>query len=162
MNEMQVRRLEIINPVVLPDCPHPTHWPEARGPTPREQFELLGKTLTEFNQARIPLPRSPQELWSHHKYSIMARNLSLYKDIGQSVSKMRRHTEWNDLAHQLTQLLETAPAPGNLRNALQHLWGYVSQYEKFIGSELDSWTPKQMLAEIQKRSVKERLCSLIR
>jgi hypothetical protein len=38
---------------------------------------------------------------------------------------MRRGSGIDPLALELVQLLRTGPDPGNLRNALEHMWGHV-------------------------------------
>ena len=102
-------------------------WPEKYLDAPGEQFRLLAAKYRDKEQGRIPLPRNGQQLWSQHKYSVMARNISLYKKIGKQVAGTAG-TEYTALAALLTETLRTAPSAGGIRNALQHMQGHVSEY----------------------------------
>lgn len=104
------------------------HWPEVWIDPPRQQFKLLrGKYAADGRSGRIPLPANSQQLWAQHKYSIMACNPKLYTDIGSEVSHGRYCDDMDALALLLTEQLRVEPSEGRLRNALLHMWGYVSE-----------------------------------
>lgn len=73
--------------------------------------------------ARIPAPRNAQERWAQHKYSILARDPEAYREFGQRVAAS---LDEETLARELAAVLQQTPAPGRLRGALEHLWGYVA------------------------------------
>jgi uncharacterized protein YbgA (DUF1722 family) len=74
------------------------------------------------------LPKNTQQLWSQHKYSVLARDTNLYKQIGKQVSTMPSNHDFSALSKTLTELLRMPPAMGGIRNALQHMWGYISNF----------------------------------
>lgn len=123
-------------------------WPPVFIDEPHVQFELLKDKYKNREMGRIPLPRNAQELWSHHKYSVLARDPKTYKEIGRGVSG--KTTGFEQLAKELTRILRIAPGEGGIRNALQHMWGYVAgvSNENCRGS-VDSWSLKQLLRYTQ-------------
>lgn len=92
---------------------------DASGPVSSDRLELAGP--------RIPKPRSPHELWAHHKYSVLARGQEDYRDLGREVAAMRSQSDPTELARTLVVLLRQPPGRGNLRNTLEHMWGYVAE-----------------------------------
>ena len=102
----------------------PARWPERFLDPPGWQFELLAGKYHGREPGRIPLPRTSHELWAQHKYSVLARSQAAYRDLGGRVAELRGRDGFDELALELTTLLREAPDPGNLRHAVQHLWGY--------------------------------------
>jgi len=98
-------------------------WPKKYVDEPFRQFQLLEAKYRNKEQGRIPLPKNAQQLWSHHKYSVLARDLNLYRKLGRDVSRMRPHHDFSELAKVLTELLRRSPSIGGVRNALQHYVG---------------------------------------
>jgi hypothetical protein len=124
-------------------------WPDRYVDTPWVQFQILAKKYSGKDQGRIPLPQSAQQLWSQHKYSILARDLSLYRDIGRKASHNRSQQYVMNLAGELVDILRHKPSPGGIRNAVQHMWGYVSQHTPHPGHKVESWSTKRLLRETQ-------------
>ncbi len=123
-------------------------WPAEYIDDPRTQFEILKEKYLNKEKGRIPLPRNTQELWSHHKYSVMARDARKYKEIGQKVSAKRINFE--TLSKELVEILRTRPSEGGIRNSLQHMWGYVSNEEFIVDKRnIESWSLKRLLANTQ-------------
>ena len=100
-------------------------WPDAFVTEPADQIALLRGKYVGKETGRIPLPRSSQELWAHHKYSVMARSPDAYRTIGRAVAHMRRRDELSILATDLVWILRDPPNQGRLINALEHMWGHV-------------------------------------
>ena len=106
-------------------------WPRAFLDAPAEQFALLAAkysaaaTAGSIKAGRIPLPRSPQELWAQHKYSVLARNQAAYRELGRRVSAIGGQDGMAELASELVAWLRRPPPPGNARNAVEHMWGYL-------------------------------------
>ena len=88
------------------------------------RFGLLARKYAGERGGRIPLPKSAQELWAQHKYSVLARSQSAYRDLGVRVSALPG-AEVDELAVELVGWLRRPPADGDLRNALQHMWGHL-------------------------------------
>lgn len=128
-------------------------WPEFYIDEPGLQFQLLESKYENREQGRIPLPVNAQQLWSHHKYSVLARDVTRYKEIGRQVAAMRPGDDLTDLARVLTELLRKQPSAGGIRNALQHMWGYVSDDFPKVGRELESWSLQRLMDETQRLSL---------
>ena len=159
--EMQLRGYHDNSPVTLRSAKN--IWPACFIDDPHQQFEILKQKYLLKEQGRIPLPASAQQLWSQHKYSVLARNVALYKKLGKEVAQIKPRADFSALAMRLTQVLRVAPSAGGIRNALQHMWGYVDnvtldqqaelRLQTTNKSQVASWTMKTLLAEIQKRAV---------
>ena len=102
----------------------PGRWPATFVDEPAVQFGLLAGKYADERRGRIPLPKSAQELWAQHKYSVLARSQAAYRDLGVRVSTLPR-AEMAELAVELVGWLRKPPSAGNMRNALQHMWGHV-------------------------------------
>ena len=124
-------------------------WPEVFVDLPVTQFSILTGKYKDKEQGRIPLPRNVQQLWAQHKYSVLARNAAEYKRIGRRVASSKTDSEISNLYQDLVLLLRCPPCEGNLRNAIQHMWEYVSQYTSFSGKVIERKTILGLLKEIQ-------------
>ncbi|CAG35459.1 DUF1722 domain-containing protein [Desulfotalea psychrophila] len=129
-------------------------WPENYIDEPFEQFAILQDKYEQKEQGRIALPQNVQELWRHHKYSVLARDVEAYKEIGRQVSGTNSNDDFAPLAMRLSKLLRVAPFEGGLRNSLQHMWGHVSELAITPQEELEQWSLKELLGEIQRRTLK--------
>ena len=127
-------------------------WPDIYIDEPCKQFQLLAIKYQNKEQGRIPLPKNVQQLWSHHKYSVLARDVGLYKEIGKNVAKIN-DVDFSELAKTLPEMLRKPPSIGGLRNTLQHMWGYVSEYPSEPKGKIESWSLGQLLKEIQLRTI---------
>jgi len=119
-------------------------WPKSCIDPPGQQYVILQDKYRNKRPGRIPLPINIQQLWTSHKYSVMARSPEMYRRIGPQVAV--GILTLPILAGELVATLRTPPLPGRLRNGLQHLWGYVSG-----GTDLlrpDPINPGAMLKEI--------------
>jgi uncharacterized protein YbgA (DUF1722 family) len=123
-------------------------WPNTYIDEPFRQFQLLTSKYQNKELGRIPLPKNAQQLWSHHKYSVLARDVRLYKEIGQDVARTK-NANFSQLTMVLTEMLREPPSIGGVRNTLQHMWGYVSEYNTEAKSKINSWSSRQLLKEIQ-------------
>jgi hypothetical protein len=134
-------------------------WPETYIDSPAQQFEHLKHAYASDEKGRIPLPENAQQLWSHHKYSVLARDPNLYKQIGPLVSK--HEAAFSDLSRILTESLRQAPTQGGIRNAVQHMWGYVARgyQETKQGSEpsIESWSTRRLLLETQRMAMAQNV-----
>ena len=100
-------------------------WPAIFVTEPADQIAVLRTKYVGKEKGRIPLPRSAQELWAHHKYSVMARSPEAYRTIGRAVARMKRGADLSTLTTDLVWILRDAPSQGRLTNALEHMWGHV-------------------------------------
>ena len=127
-------------------------WPHSYVNGPGDQFTILGVKYQNKEQGRIPLPLTTQQLWRHHKYSVLARNVTTYKTLGKTISNLRGKQEFVEISLLVTELLQQQPAIGGIRNALQHMWGHVSNQDRIEGHIAQSWSLDRFLKEIQQRA----------
>jgi uncharacterized protein YbgA (DUF1722 family) len=125
-------------------------WPEVFVDPPVTQFSILAEKYKDKEPGRIPLPKNLQQLWAQHKYSVMARNAAEYKSIGRWVASRKAGSGMNDLYPELVSLLRLPPGEGNLRNAIQHMWGYVSSYAPWSEKMVEQKNTLNLLRRIQR------------
>jgi hypothetical protein len=130
------------------------HWPDTYIDHPFHQFEILQGEYKTQDPGRIPLPKNAQELWRHHKYSVLARDINSYKAFGKQVSKLRPRDDFSDLATTLSNILRVSPTQGGIRNSVHHMWGYVSEQPPIQQGKFEQWSLKELLEETQERTIK--------
>lgn len=156
VSEMLLRGFSHRSPApVLPVSP----WPDRFIDPPARQYAILDGKYTEKQKGRIPLPANVQQLWAQHKYSVLARDPVLYKRIGRETAVEKSPEYFTGLAELLVQTMCINPEPGTLRNALEHMWGYVSSARD--GQEFDRADPARMIREIRKRSLERKVRYLL-
>lgn len=136
-------------------------WPEKYIDEPFRQFQILKRKYEHKETGRIPLPENAQQLWRHHKYSVLSRDVTLYKLFGKQVAQAKSGDDFSHLAKALSELLRTAPSKGGVRNALQHMWGYVSKAPSSPPGNPGAWSPVRLLEEIQRRALQNDISYLI-
>lgn len=147
--EMALRSYNHRSPVSSPE--NRGDWPADYVDRPGRQFEILKSKYRDRENGRIPLPENVQQLWSQHKYSVLARDESLYRRIGPGLAS-GSGPGFSELSEMLTDILRREPKEGGIRNAVQHMWGHVSDCEPGPGNRADSLPLRQMLREIQERA----------
>lgn len=133
-------------------------WPPYLDP-PGRQLQMLSSRYTASERGRIPLPSNAQQLWSQHKYSVLSRDPNRYKAFGRLLAGQR--VEVSDLATRLTETLRTAPRVGGVRNAVQHMWGYVASPPMPGSSAIETWSLHRLLHETQARALRDRIDYLV-
>lgn len=131
-------------------------WPDTFIAEPDVQIRLLGEKYQDKEPGRIPLPQNAQQMWRLHKYAVMARSVPLYKKIGGDVARLGPRDDFGDLARLLVETLRTPPAQGGLKNALQHMWGYVSDRYEGPRQAVSGWSPTVLLDRIQDLALTHR------
>jgi len=127
--EMTLRGFRHHSPLAINTDSCSLSWPDIFIDPPGEQFLILKKKYEGREPGRIPFPVSPQQLWAQHKYSVMAREPNAYRSIGATLAGSRKHISVADLIPELIVFMQRKPSAGRLLNAIQHLWGYVSDFE---------------------------------
>lgn len=156
--EMKLRGYVDKTPVLLRS--NPKVWPECYIDSPANQITILKKKYKTLEDGRIPLPNNAQQLWAQHKYSVMARDIGSYKDIGKWVTTKAGSKELSNVALELTILLRQPPEPRLIENTLLHMWGYVSKYTAKPGQELNALSMKSLLRKIQQLSLANNITYL--
>jgi hypothetical protein len=80
-------------------------WPIIFIDSPIKQYQILNDKYQNKEAGRIPLPQNAQQLWRHHKYSVMARDVNLYKQLGPNISQMKPLHDFSDLASLFCKVL---------------------------------------------------------
>lgn len=157
-SEMSLRNFKDKSPVLTRT--KPGTWPEEYIDEPGQQFKILEAKYRNKEQGRIPLPKNAQQLWSQHKYSVLARDVNLYKKFGKQVSTMPPTHDLSSIAKDLTELLRRPPSSGGIKNALQHMWSYVSAAS---GSKrgFEKWSLHKLFNETQRRALESEQSYLI-
>ena len=125
-------------------------WPKTYIDLPSVQFELIRQKYIDKEAGRIPLPKNAQQLWSQHKYSVMARDNNAYKKFGKTVAAMSPRSSYAQLADELTEMLRETPNAGGIQNALLHMWGHVSDYYPDEKNDIEDWPSQKLLTRLQK------------
>lgn len=126
-------------------------WPDTWVDPPARQLAILGEKYAGREPGRIPLPERPDQLWAQHKYSVMARDVSLYRKMGPRVAA--GDIGWDELVERLVLALRSRPTPGAMRNAIQHMWGHVSDGRVAGDFSPDGVALTDLLAETVRRAV---------
>jgi hypothetical protein len=125
-------------------------WPPGYIDKPHIQFQLLKDKYKGKEEGRIPLPKNEQELWSHHKYSVLARDPEKYNQIGRRIAN--QEMSFGNLALMLVEILRVPPGEGGIRNAVQHMWGYFSSENKDSCPDIEDWSIRKLLYATQERA----------
>ena len=145
--EMSLRSFTEKSPVTIRK--NKGKWPEKYIDEPIEQFRILGAKYQHKEKGRIPLPGTAQELWREHRYSVLARDPTLHKQIGEQVAEMSPGDDFSALSRTLTEQVRTPPSSGGIKSTLQQMWGHVSHYTSIPDDNIERWPPKRLLREIQ-------------
>lgn len=145
--EMNLRGYMDRTPVLLKT--QPQKWPDVFVDAPATQFSILAGKYKNKEQGRIPLPKNVQQLWAQHQYSVMARDEAEYKYLGGWVASRKTGKGIDNIYPELVSLLRCPPTKGNLRNTIQHMWGYVSSYTSISGKAIKKKTMRNLLTRIQ-------------
>lgn len=148
-HEMKLRGFRDKSPVTVTSLN--LSWPAVFIDNPGEQYDILKKKYECKEHGRIRLPRNIQELWSHHKYSMLARDQTQYREIGRQVAQ--NSIGFDELADILALMLRSRPDEGGIRNAVQHMWGYVSDVDRVESAEMDCWNSARLLQETTRRAI---------
>lgn len=151
VEELRLRGFADITPVRTRS--NKGHWPKFDSEEPMIQLQALDEGDMEVSPGRIPLPVNAQQFWAQHKYSILARDQNFYKRTGKQVAGMRRNEDFTTVVFRVTRQLQKRPSAGGLQNAIQHMWGHVSDKGASVGSKCLQWSAHRLLREIQHRAV---------
>ncbi len=128
-------------------------WPLTYIDEPRRQFTLLAEKYREKENGRIILPRTAQQLWSQHKYSVLARDVACYQELGRVVAKMAPADDFSALARLLTEKLRSAPSGGGVKNAIEHMWGHVAGHYTGESGPVAHWSVYELFVNTQQLAV---------
>lgn len=126
-------------------------WPETFLDPPDQQFQILAEKYRTRFGGRIPLPQTTQQLWHHHKYSILARDPNAYREIGKRAARCPKREDFKALAGQLLEVCRRPPTTGAIGNTLLHMWGHVCEHYCSRGSTpVAEWPLRRLLEETRR------------
>jgi hypothetical protein len=133
-------------------------WPHQLPQTLIMQFARLAdsKAGDSPTPPRLNKPRNEQSLWAQHKYSILARNQTLYLSLGPMVA--RQQLEFDDLLGELSYCKRIPPLAAGLRNAVGHLWGYVAKWSTLVPTTTNLYS---LMLEIQNLAIQHHVAYLL-
>ncbi len=121
-----------------------------------KEINDLNKKYNNIIAGRVKPPKNAQEMWSSYKYSVMARDVNLYKQIGKSLSVRKTREEFEEIAIILINELRKEPSKKGMRNTLEHMWGYISNASEINKSEIYKLSLKEFYEEIQQCVIKAK------
>lgn len=145
--EMNFRGYIDKSPVLLRS--KPGIWPEMFIDAPAQQISILKIKYKHLEPGRIPLPKNAQDFWAQHKYSVMARDITTYENMGKWVASKSGLKDLHNVAAEITAILRYPPDQRLIENTLLHMWGYISKYSSISGEKLNSLSNKSLLRKIQ-------------
>ncbi|MDX2495990.1 MAG: pyrimidine dimer DNA glycosylase/endonuclease V [Desulfuromusa sp.] len=148
--EMSFRGYQDKSPVNLRS--NKDQWPEIYIDSPHIQMKLLKQKYIGKEKGRIPIPKTAQQLWEHHKYSVLARGTSEYKKLEKLISSYSDGKNFSDLHKRLTTILRKRPSTKGINTSLQHMWECASSSYTGNQDNILSWSQGRLLTEIQRLS----------
>ena len=134
----------------LADDARRVRWPDVFVTVPSQQFQLLRTKYVRREPGRIPLPRSSQELWAQHKYSVMARDPETYRALGRRIARLRGNAGFTEFATELVEILRRGSDRGRVITAIEHLWGHVNTLATADQRKTAQTSPECMLQAAQR------------
>lgn len=131
-------------------------WPVPAASDIQAQVATVRERAAQGRVGRIRLPRNDHELWASYKYSVLARNYRAYQSFGQRVAV--RSIPLDELWLSMVSASRVAPLTGGIRNALQHMWGYVSAYSS-VSPQSDDLSA--LAQEIQRQAAAHQVSYLL-
>ena len=156
VSEMKLRGFQHHTPIS--DLKSPLSFPAVFIDSPGKQFTILKEKYKIRESGRIPLPRSLQELWAQHKYSVMAHDPNYYRKIGPILANSPQNISFDEFALQLVIMMREKPKTGRLKNAVEHIWGYVSEFET---KKEEHFNLTELLYKIQRSAFTNKIKYLI-
>lgn len=148
--EMSLRGYKDRSPVYLRS--NKDQWPDIYIDSPHVQLELLKKKYIGKDKGRIPFPKSAQQLWEQHKYSVLARGASEYKKLEKLIPGKNDEQDYSDLHNLLIIILRKQPSTEGLNSSLQNMWEYISSSYTGNQDNILSWSQRRLLKEVQRLS----------
>lgn len=145
--EMQLRGYQDHTPVH--NIRDKGEWPSSYIDPPYQQLKILESKYQTKESGRLRLPLNAQQLWSQHKYSVMARDTMLYQQMGRQAAQMKPKAEFSEMTLALVEILRVAPSQRGIINALEHMWGYVDEVSIWTSSQLDKASLSEFYVEVQ-------------
>ncbi len=119
-------------------------WPVRLQEPLKDQLQRLAERREKGQFGRIAVPANERELWAIYRYSVMARSHNAFISLGQQVAS--RQISFEDLLLEVVHAARAEPHQPDVQNALQQMWGYVSDHSFIRPNEVNN---TELLAEVQ-------------
>jgi hypothetical protein len=152
--EMRLRGYVDRTPVA--GAPARVVWPAVFVTEPGVQLDLLRRKYVGREKGRISLPRTPQQAWAQHEYSVMARSPEAYRRLGRWVAGRRSAAALDGLMTDLVELLRQPPSAPRVVTAIDHMWAHLRRHAQPDERAAAARRPADALACVQAIALRVR------
>jgi hypothetical protein len=92
-------------------------WPDYLD-EPATQIKLLREKYIDKESGRIPLPHTLQELWEHHRFSVMARDTGKY----HLYERKLPNVEFDEFSKEISEIIRQKPRQSDVENTIEEMW----------------------------------------
>lgn len=115
VEEMKFRGYKHHSP--LPVEANTEEWPDYLD-EPSTQIEILREKYLSKEPGRIPLPCTLEELWAHHRFSVMTRDIGKYRLYERKLPNF----EFSEFVKEMNDILRQKPHQSDLESTIQEMW----------------------------------------
>ncbi|MDY7078568.1 MAG: pyrimidine dimer DNA glycosylase/endonuclease V [Chloroflexota bacterium] len=157
VSEMRLRGYQHHSPVMVWGL---SAWPDEFVDPPEKQFTILQHKYVDRELGRIPLPRTAKELLVHHRFSIMARDSEYYFRVQKTLDQFQDSVSFEQLAHDVVEMMRRRPPEQQLMNALDLMWNHVAGLAQVACLDVQN-DPEALIAAARKFSTEHQVISLL-
>jgi len=118
---------------------------------PATQIAILREKYIIKESGRIPLPRTIEEVWAHHRFSVMARDIGKYR----LYQKKLPNFAFDEFIKEINEILWQKPHQSDLEKAIEEMWQALG-----LKSNPDL-NLKEKLQKMQERAKEEENINLL-
>lgn len=145
--EMQLRGYQHHSP--LPIEAGTEKWPDYLD-APAIQIKKLREKYIAKESGRIPLPHTLQELWEHHRFSVMARDTGKYR----LYERKSPNFEFDEFLNEINETIRREPRQSDVENTIEKMWQCLKPNSNI---ELSTKNKFQKLQQIAKEEENKKL-----
>ena len=157
VSEMQLRGYQHHSPATVQGS---SAWPDEFVDPPGRQFTILRHKYVDREHGRIPLPRTAKELWAHHRFSVIARDPEYCRQTEQVLAQPQNDISFEQLAHDLVEILRRCPPEQQLTNALGLMWDHVAGSAQAIYPDMQN-DPEALIRATREFSIEHHVIPLL-
>lgn len=155
VEEMALRQLEHHSP--MSPSVSPADWPPLQ---PAAALEQINALIDQKDPPRLPIPNDLKTLWTHHAYSIMARDVSLYKELRARIDEPVYTLSISELANVLTETLHRPCRRSYWNKVIHAMWEHCADLPEAYSYQSSLQRPERLIRAIQFLAQKYRLPEL--
>jgi hypothetical protein len=158
VSEMWLRGYQHHSPVIVQGS---SAWPDKFVDPPGRQFAILQDKYVDREPGRIPLPRTAKELLANHRFSIIARDPEYYHKTEQVLAQPQNGPSFEQLAHDLVEMLRRCPQEQQLMNALDLMWDHIAGLAQAPYPDMQN-DPEALITAARKLATEHRVIPLLK